>query len=116
MRIKYLLISMALLPIIITPGFTQNKEKSSIRVHKIAVKNRIGYSDWQKSPLNPLVNSEPYWSVNKWPPQDTETSNQEVRVWVIPANQKNMEAEDEGTKDEEYHLKFSEPHIETIND
>jgi hypothetical protein len=93
MRIKYLLISMALLPIIITPGFTQNKEKSFIRVHKIARKSQSEYSDWQKSPLNPMVNSEPNWNVNKRPPQKAKTTVLEERVWESPANQKIVSSE-----------------------
>ena len=119
MRIKYLLISMALLPIIITPGFAQNKKMSSIRVHKIARKSQSEYKDWQKSPLNPLVNSKPYWDVNKWPPQKAKTPVIEERVWASPANQNivsSENSENKETKETQNSRKFVKPHVETIDD
>jgi hypothetical protein len=63
-----------------------------------------------------LVNSKPYWTVNRWPPREPETTVQEERVWAPSTDQKIVSSEDKGKKEEQNSRKFAKPHIETIDD
>ena len=116
MKAKNLIISMTLLPIIITLAFSQGYSKSLIRVHKFSSNKQSGYSSWKKSPLNPLVHSKPYWSVNKWPPPKPVTAVQEEKEWAPPTNQKIVTSKDKEKKEKKKSRKFPKPHFEKIDE
>jgi len=112
MKTNYFLICLALLTIIITSAFAQDYVKP------FPSKKYDEYGSWRKSPLNPLVNSKPFWNVNKWPPQKPKRTVQEERVWASPPNQEivsSKNSENKETTKIQSSRKILKFHMETIN-